>query len=102
MNIITPQELKQKIDNKDVFQLIDVREDYQFEEYNLGGINIPLAQVFSNLDKIDKDKPVVFICNSGRKTKAILHTIKRKLNLNHENLFSVKGGLPGYLEEFGV
>lgn len=102
MNIISPQELKAKFDNNDVFQLIDVREDYQFEEYNLGGINIPLAQVFSNLDKIDKDKPVVFICNSGRKTKAILHTIKRKLNLDNSKLYTLKGGLPNYFEEVGI
>jgi len=102
MNIITAKELKSKFDNKDVFQLIDVREDYQFEEFNIGGINIPLGQVFSNLDKIEKDKPVVFICNTGRKTKAILHTIKRKLNLNNNNLYTLKGGVPSYIEEFGL
>jgi rhodanese-related sulfurtransferase len=102
MNIITAQELKSKIDNNEIFQLIDVREEHEYEDANIGGINIPLGQVFSNLDKIDKDKPVIFVCNTGRKTKAVLHTIKRKLNLNNDSLFTLEGGLPSYIEEYGI
>ena len=102
MNTITAQELKAKMDNNETFQLIDVREDYQYEEFNIGGLNIPLAQVFSNLEKIDKDKQVIFVCNSGRKTKAVLHTIKRKLNLDNNSLYTLEGGLPSYIEEYGI
>tara|TARA_B110000091_G_C13575476_1_gene374191 strand:+ start:446 stop:742 length:297 start_codon:yes stop_codon:yes gene_type:complete len=96
MNIITPQELKLKIENKDVFQLIDIREDYDFDELNIGGINIPMDDVFSSLDKVDKDKPVIFICNSGKRSAAIIHTLKRKLQL--EELYSVSGGIKEYQE----
>ena len=102
MNIITPQELKAKFDNKENFQLIDVREVHEFEDFNIGGINIPLGQVFSSLNKINKDKPVIFVCNTGRKTAAILHTIERKLNLDSNSLFTLKGGVPNYLEEVGI
>ncbi len=102
MNIITPQELKAKFDNKEDFQLIDVREVHEFEDFNIGGINIPLGQVFSSLNKINKDKPVIFVCNTGRKTAAILHTIERKLNLDSNSLFTLKGGVPNYLEEVGI
>ena len=97
MNIISPQELKEKKDNNEDFQLIDVREDYEYEDFNIGGINIPLDQVFLSLDKISKDKPVIFCCNSGKKSAAITHTIQRKLNL--ENIYSLKGGVTGYFEE---
>jgi rhodanese-related sulfurtransferase len=96
MNIITPQELKLKTENKDVFQLIDIREDYDFDDFNIGGINIPMDYVFSSLDKVDTDKPVIFICNSGKLSKAIIHTLKRKLQL--EELYSVSGGISGYQE----
>ena len=54
MNIITPQELKLKIENKDVFQLIDIREDYDFDDYNIGGLNIPMDDIFNSLDKMFK------------------------------------------------
>ena len=102
MNIITAQELKTKFDNNDVFQLIDIREDYQYEEQNIGGLNIPMASVFESIDKIELDKPVVFICNTGRKTKAVLHTIKRKLSLDNNKLYTLEGGLPKYVEEIGI
>ena len=94
---ITAKELKEKMDTNEDFQLIDVREDYEFEDFNIGGINIPLDQVFSSLDQIDKDKPVVFCCTTGKKSSAITHTVKRKLNL--ENVYSLTGGVSSYLEE---
>jgi len=100
MNYITPKELRAKIDNNDTFQLIDVREEHDFEDFNIGGINIPLGQIFSSLDKIDTDKPVILICNSGRKTAAIIHTINRKLDLNTNSIFTLKGGIPSYVAEY--
>jgi len=96
MNTVTPQELESKIENNDNFQLIDLREDYEFEDFNIGGINIPLDNVLNSLDQINKDKDVVFICNSGKRSAAIIHALKRKENM--DNLFSLKGGVTAYLE----
>ena len=98
MNTITIQELKSKLDNKEDFQLIDLREDYEFEDYNLGGENIPLDNMMSSTDKIKTDKLVVFCCNSGKRSAAIIHTLKRKLNLT--DLYSLKGGISEYYETF--
>ncbi len=96
MNTITPQELKNKLENKAILQLIDIREEYEFEDFNIGGINIPMDDIFSSLDKIDKDKEVIFICNSGKRSAATIHTLKRKLQL--DELYSVSGGVTEYLE----
>lgn len=98
MNSITPQELKTKFENNEDFQLIDLRENYEFEDFNLGGINIPMDKIFSSLDKIEKNKPVIFCCLTGKKSAAIIHTIKRKLGLDNP-FFSLVGGLETYLEE---
>ena len=100
MKFLTAQELKSKFDNNETFQLIDLRGDYEFEDLNIGGINIPLENIFSSLEKVATDKPVIFICNSGRKSAAVIHTIKRKLNLNNEDVYSLKGGVPAYIGEF--
>ena len=40
---ITVQELKAKMDNKENFLLIDVREKHEYDEFNIGGKLIPLA-----------------------------------------------------------
>lgn len=97
MNTVTAIELKKKFDNNEDILLIDLREDYEFEDFNIGGINIPMDQVLNTLDKIDFNKPVFFCCRSGKKSAAITHTIKRKLGL--ENVYSLKGGVNGFFEE---
>lgn len=94
---ITATELKSMLEKKSNFQLIDLREDYQFEDFNIGGINIPLDEIISNKNKIDTSKKVVFICNTGRKSQAIIRTLKVKHLFS--NLFNVKGGMEAYVEE---
>jgi molybdopterin/thiamine biosynthesis adenylyltransferase/rhodanese-related sulfurtransferase len=50
-------------------QLIDVREEYEFEEDFIGGINIPLPDLPENLNQISPDKTVIFYCQSGKRSK---------------------------------
>ena len=96
MNIITAQELKAKIENNDSFQLIDVREDYEYDDANIGGVNIPLENILGSLDKIDNEKQVIFCCRTGKRSAAIIHTLERKHKL--DNLYSLVGGVVGYFE----
>ena len=56
---ITVQELKQLIDNKSDFQLIDVREPYEYQIANLNAELIPLGTILSSADRIKKDKQVI-------------------------------------------
>mgnify|MGYP003676983682 CR=1 FL=1 len=71
MQTISPSELKAVMNNSDI-QIIDVREPYEFEDNNIGGINIPLDEVLSSVDKIDTSKKVVFCCQSGKRSSAII------------------------------
>ena len=59
MQEITVKHLKQKFDNKGDFQLIDVRETFEYEMSNIGGENIPLAGILIETDRISKDKLVI-------------------------------------------
>ncbi len=99
MNTITAQELKAKKDNNEDFQLIDVREDYEFDDFNIGGINIPMDTLFSVADKIEKNKAVIFCCKTGKRSKAVTMAASKKLNLT--NIYSLTGGVMGYKEEIG-
>lgn len=50
--------------------LIDVREAYEFEDFNIGGINIPLAELAERLSELPADKTkIVFCCQSGQRSK---------------------------------
>jgi molybdopterin/thiamine biosynthesis adenylyltransferase/rhodanese-related sulfurtransferase len=49
--------------------LVDVREEYEFDEDFIGGINIPLPDLPENLTRMPADKTVVFYCVSGKRSK---------------------------------
>jgi rhodanese-related sulfurtransferase len=97
MKEITAQELKNKIDSKEDFQLIDVRESYEYEMVNIGGELIPMGSVLNELDKISREKDVVIHCRSGSRSVAII----RELEMRHgfTNLFNLKGGILAYAKE---
>lgn len=97
MHEIAPTELKIMIEENANIQLIDIREDYVFEDFNLGGTNIPLENVINNKTQFENDKKIVFICNSGKRSSAIVRTLRVKHQL--PNIYSLKGGIEAYVEE---
>jgi rhodanese-related sulfurtransferase len=91
MKEITVQELKKLMDSKADFQLIDVREPYEYDVCNLGGELIPMADVPNNTDRIATDKQVVMHCRSGRRSGDILLWLEK--NHGFDNLYNLKGGI---------
>jgi rhodanese-related sulfurtransferase len=96
MQEITVQELKEKMDNGEDFQLIDVREDFEYETSNIGGLLIPLGGILIEADKISKDKPVVVMCRSGKRSAAAIMQLEQK---GYTNLSNLQGGILAWAEE---
>lgn len=100
MKEITPKELKQlKDENKD-FQLIDVREEYEFDEVNMNGELIPMGEVMDNIDKISRDKQVVVHCRSGKRSATVIGALESQHGFT--NLYNLKGGILAYIDEVGL
>ncbi|MDQ7947568.1 MAG: rhodanese-like domain-containing protein [Pedobacter sp.] len=97
MKEISVEELKQKIDNKEDFQLIDVRETFEYEMSNLDGLNIPLAGILIETDKIATDKPVIVQCRSGKRSAAAIMQLEQQ---GFDNLYNLKGGILAWQEAF--
>lgn len=90
MKEISVEELKQWQDSQKDFQLIDVREDAEYEVSNLGGLHIPLAQVPEQLDKVRKDIPVVVHCRSGKRSANAISYLEQQ---GYTNLSNLAGGI---------
>jgi len=58
--------------------LIDVREDFEYEEYNIGGSNFPLYELNNHLHSIPRDKKIVLCCTSGLRSKIAYNLLKDK------------------------
>ncbi|WP_158825652.1 rhodanese-like domain-containing protein [Mucilaginibacter lacusdianchii] len=96
MKEITVEELKKMKDNGEDFQLVDVREDFEYQMSNLGGELIPLGGILIETDKIDKDKPVVVMCRSGKRSAAAVMQLEQQ---GFTNLYNLKGGILAWADE---
>lgn len=63
-------------ESPDEIYLIDVREDYEHEEFNIGGVNISLYELTSSLKSIPKNKKVVCYCQTGQRSKMALQLLE--------------------------
>ena len=90
MKTINKEELLKKLNNNETFQIIDVRESYEYEDGALTDENIPLDTMMSSVDRIAKDRPVVIYCQSGKRANAIIYMLEKKYKL--DNLYSLEGG----------
>jgi len=97
MKSITVTELKQMIDKGEDFQLIDVREQSEYDAANLKGLFIPLATIPQNVDKISKDKKVVVHCRSGKRSANAISFLEN--NHGFTNLYNLEGGILAYKSE---
>lgn len=94
---ITVSELKELRDGSQDFQLIDVREPYEFDICNIEGELIPLGDVLDNIDKISSDKKVVVHCRSGARSATAINQLEKKFGF--ENLYNLKGGILAWADE---
>ena len=96
MKEITVQELKSMKDAKEDFQLIDVREEHEFEAAQMGGELITMREVMDNLDKISRDKKVVVHCRSGKRSATVIQALEQQ---GFTNLYNLKGGIMAWAQE---
>lgn len=97
MKTITTKEFKNLLKNNNNFQIIDIREPYEYEDGALTNENIPLDKMMSSLNKIHKDRPVIIYCQSGKRASAIIYMLEKEYKL--ENLYSLEGGYNAVMEE---
>lgn len=93
---ISVQELKQKFDAKEDFQLIDVREQHEYDFVNLGAELIPLNSITEQQHRIARDKPVVVHCKAGTRSAKAIAALEQ---YGFTNLYNLKGGIVAYAKE---
>lgn len=97
MKEITVTELKSLIDSNADFQLIDVREEHEYDLVNIGGEHIPMGDIMFCTEKISRDKKVIIHCRSGARSGSIVNALESQHGFN--NLFNLKGGILAYADE---
>ena len=97
MNSITVSQLKNMIDNNEDFQLIDVREQHEYDNANINGILIPMGEIASRYDEISKDKKVIVQCRSGARSANVIGFLEQIFD--YTNLYNLEGGIIAWANE---
>jgi len=94
---ITVTELSRLSESSADFQLIDVREDFEYEIANLGGQLIPLGEIDNAIHSISADRKVIVYCRSGARSAKAIASLESRYGF--ENLYNLKGGILAWAEE---
>ena len=76
---------------KKPFQLIDVRERIEHEQFNIGGELMPLGEIFRQTERIRQDVPVVVYCKRGIRSQIAVQRLA--LQLPEVQFFNLQGGV---------
>jgi adenylyltransferase/sulfurtransferase len=98
MEEMTATELKQRLDNGDDIQIIDVREDNEYAFARIpNSKHIPLAQVLNRMDEIDPNRETVVHCKMGGRSARAIDALQR--SGFQGKLINLKGGIIGWSNE---
>jgi len=96
---ITALELKVKMDEKQDFFLLDVREPNEYEIANIKGATLlPLSQLPNRVQELEKykGKQIVVHCKSGVRSMKAINFLKQQ---GYTNLVNVAGGILGWSDQ---
>ena len=98
MDIIV-EELKERMDSGTAPLVIDVREEYEYDEFNIGVKNIPMGEIVAKLPELEahKNDEIVVHCRSGVRSANIQAFLKQQGFTNVRNL---TGGMLEWQEKF--
>ena len=100
MTNITPEEVKQRIDDGESVNLLDVREPAENAEFNIGGILYPVGRIqVMDTDEIEnlKDEEIICYCRSGSRSMMACLYLEQQGFTNVKNM---TGGVLAWQEKF--
>ena len=92
--------LKKRLDAGEKINLIDVRETFEFEEFNLKGTLIPLGELPSRIDEIEhlKNEEIIVHCRSGKRSQTAQQFL---LQMGFQNVRNLLGGVLDWQSHYG-
>jgi adenylyltransferase/sulfurtransferase len=90
---ITVQELKAKIDRKEKYTLIDVREPHEYQIVNIGAPLIPLGDLPNRLNELDPNREIVIHCKTGGRSQRAAEFLQKS---GFKNVVNLAGGITAW------
>jgi rhodanese-related sulfurtransferase len=102
MKDITAKELYQRLASGEPVNLIDVREPHEHDEFNIGGINIPVTELPFRIEELKAlgEGEIVLYCQSGNRSMLAQKLLETQFNF--QNTLNLTGGVKGWNEAYPV
>jgi rhodanese-related sulfurtransferase len=101
MQPISVEELKARIDAGEPLHLLDVREPFEHEDFNIGGVLLPLGRIQTlQTDDIEdwKGQEVICYCRSGNRSGQACLILE---GAGFTNLKNLSGGMNAWQDRIG-
>ena len=101
MKSITVEQLKARMDAGEKLNIIDVREPYEYQEFNIGAKLVPLGKIQSmQADELDglENEEIILHCRSGKRSAVAAMFLESQ---GFTNTVNVEGGMLDWQEKFG-
>ena len=101
MITINAEEVKLRLDAGEQLYLIDVREPHEHDEFNIGGILVPLGKIQTmQIEDIEelKNEELICYCRSGNRSMQASLMLE---TFGFTNVKNLTGGMVGWKERFG-
>ncbi len=77
------------------YHIFDVREKYQFTDYNIGGTHREAGELLENANNIPINEPVIIVCEFGEKSLALVEYLQYNEGIN--NVYNLEGGIQAWI-----
>lgn len=80
MEDITAEELARRKASSEKMNIIDVREIWEHQENNIGGLNIPLGSIPTRLSELQsmKDQELIVYCRTGNRSGKVKQFLEQQ------------------------
>ena len=92
-NIITPEQLKDRLNKKEDIFIVDIRIDTDSFSPIDSAVHISVTQIFDKIELLPKNKIIVLYCYHGVDSFFLMNILVSDYNLN---VFSLKGGIEAW------
>jgi rhodanese-related sulfurtransferase len=97
MRELPPSECQALLASADPPQLLDVREAWEVETASIpGALHIPMGLVPTRLGELDKTRPVIVMCRSGRRSAQVGLLLERN---GFAEVINLGGGILAWSED---
>jgi len=96
MNFISAEELNQKITSNSGIKILDVRDSYEYDICEIGGIKIPMSEITDRISELDPNDNFAVMCRSGKRAEAVANLLEKEYQFTSVNVLI--GGILGRIE----